>query len=166
MADFSFDIVSEFDKAEMNNVFDQTQREISNRYDFKSANINLEWLDSDKSGIKIIGENQYQLDVIVDIFRKKLSLRGQSLKTLDLDANKPNESNFKVSWGVPFKKGLNQEKAKQISSLIRESFPKVKVQIQGDAVRVFSAKKDDLQSVMALLRSNDLDYPLSFNNFR
>ena len=166
MADSSFDIVSEFDKAEMNNVFDQSQREIGNRYDFKSANISLEWLDNDKTGIKIIGENQYQLDAVVYIFRKKLSLRGQSLKTLDVDANKPNESNFKISWEIPFKKGLNQEKAKSISSLIRQSFPKVKVQTQGDAVRVFSSKKDDLQSVMALLKVNDFDYPLSFNNFR
>ena len=87
MADFSFDIVSEFDKAEMNNVFDQAQREINNRYDFKSANVVLEWLDSDKSGIKITGENQYHLDAIVDIFRKKLSLRKQSVNTLDLEAN-------------------------------------------------------------------------------
>ena len=166
MADFSFDIVSEFNKAEMNNVFDQSHREINNRYDFKSANITLDWLDNDKAGIKIIGDNQYQLDTIVDIFRKKLSLRGQNLKTLDLEANKPNESNFKISWEIPFKKGLNQEKAKQISSLIRQSYPKIKTQIQGDAVSVFSAKKDDLQSVMALLKSNDFDYPLSFNNFR
>ncbi|HEY5268358.1 MAG TPA: YajQ family cyclic di-GMP-binding protein [Candidatus Saccharimonadales bacterium] len=166
MADFSFDIVSEYDKAEMNNVFDQSQREINNRYDFKSANIVLEWLDGDKTGIKIIGENQYQLDAIVDIFRKKLSLRGQNLKTLDIEINKPNESNFKISWEIPFKKGLNQEKAKQITSLIRETFPKTKTQIQGDAVRVSSAKKDDLQSVMALLRTKDFDYPLSFNNFR
>jgi uncharacterized protein YajQ (UPF0234 family) len=166
MADSSFDIVSEYDKAEMNNVFDQAQREINSRYDFKSANITLEWLDGDKTGIKIIGENQYQLDAIVDILRKKLSLRGQSLKVLDLETNKPIESGFKISWEIPFKKGLNQEKAKKVTLLIRESFPKVKTQIQGDAVRVTSAKKDDLQQVMALLRSTDFDHPLSFNNFR
>ena len=166
MADFSFDIVSEFDKAEMNNVFDQAQREINNRYDFKSANAVLEWLDSDKSGIKITGENQYHLDAIVDIFRKKLSLRKQSVKTLDLEANKPEASNFKISWKVPFKNGLNQEKAKAMTQLIRESFPKIKTQIQGDAVRVTSTKKDDLQLVMSLIRSKDFDYPVSFNNFR
>ena len=166
MADFSFDVVSEFDKAEMNNVFDQSQREINNRYDFKSANVTLEWLDGDKSGIKITAENQYQIDAIIDIFRKKLSLRGQSIKTLDVEANKPDESNFKISWKIPFKNGLNQDKAKTITSLIRESFPKVKTQIQGDSVRVTSAKKDDLQSVIELLRSKDFDFPLSFNNFR
>jgi uncharacterized protein YajQ (UPF0234 family) len=166
MADFSFDVVSEFDKAEMNNVFDQSQREINNRYDFKSANVVLEWLDNDKSGIKITGENQYHLDAVVDIFRKKLALRNQSIKTLDLEANKPDESNFKMTWKIPFKNGLNQEKSKAITLLIRQSFPKVKTQIQGDAVRVSSAKKDDLQKVMALLRSQDFDYPISFNNFR
>jgi len=166
MADFRFDVVSEFDKAEMNNVFDQSQREINTRYDFKSANITLEWLDGDKTGIKIIAENQYQLDAIVDIFRKKLSLRGQSLKVLDTEINTPNESNFKITWELPFKKGLNQDNAKQVTSLIRDSFPKVKTQIQGDSVRVTSAKKDDLQQVMTLLRTKDFDFPLSFNNFR
>jgi uncharacterized protein YajQ (UPF0234 family) len=166
MADFSFDIVSEFDKAEMNNVYDQTQREIGNRYDFKAANLILEWLDGDKTGIKIVAENQYQLDAVIDIFRKKLSLRGQSLKVLDTEANNPIEASFKMTWSVPFKKGLSQDKSKQITSLIRESFPKTKTQIQGDAVRVSSAKKDDLQSVMTLLRSTEFDFPLSFNNFR
>ena len=166
MADFSFDIVSEFNKAEINNVFDQTQREINIRYDFKSANVSLEWLDSDKSGIKITGENQYHLDAVVDIFRKKLSLREQSIKILDLEANKPDESNFKISWKLPFKNGLNQEKSKSITQVIRLSLPKIKTQIQGDAVRVSSSKKDDLQSVMQLIRSKDFDFPVDFNNFR
>lgn len=166
MADFSFDIVSEFDKAEMNNVFDQAQREISNRYDFKTANISLDWIEADKSGLKIIAENQYQLDAVIDILRKKLSLRGQSLKVLDTEANKPIEASFKLTWSVPFKKGLSQDKSKKITSLIRESFPKIKTQIQGDAVRVSSAKKDDLQFVMSLLRTAEFDFPVSFNNFR
>jgi uncharacterized protein YajQ (UPF0234 family) len=166
MADFSFDIVSEYDKAEMNNVFDQTQREITSRYDFKNTNVELSWLDSDKSGIKIIGESQYHLDTVVDIYRKKLSLRGQSVKSIDLEAHKPIESGFKFTWEIPFKTGISQDKAKKITLLIREHYPKVKSQIQGDAVRVFSAKKDDLQSVMNLIRSQELDYPVNFNNFR
>ena len=83
MADFSFDIVSDFDKAELNNVFDQTQREIASRYDFKGTPAELEWLDSDKTGIKVTGSGGWQIDSILDIFRKKLASRSQSQKLLD-----------------------------------------------------------------------------------
>lgn len=166
MADFSFDIVSDYDKAEMNNVYDQSQREIINRYDFKSANVNLEWLNSDKTGIKITADGKYYVDAVVDIFNKKLALRQQSVKILDLEANKPVESGFKVTWEIPFKKGITQENAKKLTLSIREKVPKAKAQIQGDAIRVFSSKKDDLQAIMAIIRTMDLEYPVSFNNFR
>lgn len=165
MANFSFDVVSEYDKAEMNNVFDQAQREIDNRYDFKGTPAELEWLNGDKTGIKVTGNGQWQIDAILDIFRKKLATRGQSQKVLDTSKYIV-ESNLKATQEVPFKKGLDQEKAKKITALIREQFPKVKTQIQGDAVRVMSGSKDDLQAVMQLLKSQDFDFPVSFNNFR
>jgi Uncharacterized protein conserved in bacteria len=76
------------------------------------------------------------------------------------------ESNLKATKEVPFKQGLDQEKAKKITSLIRDKFPKVKTQIQGDAVRVMSSSKDDLQAVIQLLKSQDFDFPLSFTNYR
>ena len=164
MANFSFDIVSEYDKAEMNNVFDQTQREIDSRYDFKGTPAAMEWLD-DKKGFKVIGNGEWQIDAILDIVRKKLATRGQDQKVLDTSRELV-ESNLKSSKEVPFKQGLDQDKAKQLTKLIREQYPKVKPQIQGDAVRVQSTSKDDLQAVMQLLRGQDLDFPLSFTNYR
>jgi uncharacterized protein YajQ (UPF0234 family) len=165
MANFSFDAVSEYDKAEMNNVFDQVQRELVNRYDFKGTPAAVEWLNADKTGLKITGNGDWQIEAILDIIRKKLAARQQSQKVLDTTAELV-ESNLRTTQDVPFKQGLDQEKAKSITRLIRDKFPKVKTQIQGDAVRVTSGSKDDLQAVMQLLRAQDFDFPLAFNNFR
>jgi cyclic-di-GMP-binding protein len=165
MAQFSFDIVSEYDKAEMNNVFDQAQREIASRYDFKGTPAELDWLNAEKTGIKVTGNGDWQIDAILDIFRKKLASRGQSQKVLDASKESVT-SNLKTTKEVPFKQGLDQDKAKQITKLVRDELPKVKTQIQGDAVRVVSGKKDDLQDVMQLIKSKDFDFPLSFTNFR
>lgn len=164
MANFSFDIVSEYDKAEMNNVFDQTEREMSQRYDFKGTPAAIEWLD-DKKGIRVIGNGEWQLDAILDIFRKKLATRGQDQKVLDL-SGEVRESNLKSSKEVLFRQGLDQAKAKSITKTIREDYPKVKPVIQGDVVRVSSSSKNDLQDVMQLLRGQDFDFPLSFTNYR
>jgi len=141
MATFSFDIVSEYDKAEMNNIFAGTEREIGNRYDFKGTPAAIEWLNGDKTGIKIIGANQWQCDAILDVIRKKLAAREQSAKVLDLTKT-PQESK------------------------LREEAPKAKAQIQGDAVRVTSASKDELQKVITLLKASDYDFPLEFINYR
>jgi uncharacterized protein YajQ (UPF0234 family) len=165
MANFSFDVVSEYDKAEMNNVFDQAQREMASRYDFKGTPAAIEWLNADKTGLKVIGSGDWQIDAILDIVRKKLAARNQSQKVLDT-SREITESNLKASQEVPFKQGLDQDKAKKITALIRDSFPKAKTQIQGDAVRITSNSKDDLQAIMQLLRQQDFDFPLSFNNFR
>ena len=164
MATFSFDVVSEYDKAEMNNVFAQVERDIATRYDFKGTPAAIEWL-GDKKGLKIIGANEWQIEAIIDIVRKKLAARNQSSKVLDLSAN-INESNLKATQEVPFKEGLGQDKAKQITKLLRDKFPKVKAQIQGDAVRASSGSKDELQSVMQALREADFDFPLNFTNYR
>lgn len=165
MANFSFDVVSEYDKAEMNNVFDQSLREIDNRYDFKDTPAELEWLNSDKTGLKVTGSGDWQIDAILDIVRKKLATRNQSQKVLDT-TKESTTSNLKTVKEVPFKQGLDQDKAKKITALIRDNQPKVKSQIQGDAVRVTSTAKDDLQAVMQLLRAQDFDFPINFNNFR
>lgn len=165
MANFSFDVVSEYDKAEMNNVFDQTQREIDSRYDFKGTPAELEWLNPDKTGLKVTGNGEWQIDAILDIVRKKLAARNQSQKVLDT-SKEASVNNLKTTKEVPFKQGLDQEKAKKMTALIREQFPKVKSQIQGDAVRVTSNSKDDLQAIMQLLRQQDFDFPLSFTNYR
>ncbi len=165
MANFSFDIVSDYDKAEMNNVFDQTQREISNRYDFKGTPAAIDWLNTDKTGFKVTGNSDYQIDAILDIVRKKLAARDQSQKVLDV-SREATTSNLQTTKEVPFQQGLDQDKAKKITKLVRDELPKVKTQIQGDAVRVTSGSKDDLQAVMQLVRSQDFDFPLNFTNYR
>lgn len=165
MANFSFDIVSEYDKAEMNNVFDQTRREITSRYDFKGTPAAVEWLNSDKAGLRISGSGEWQVDAILDIVRKKLAARGQSQKVLDT-SRAVTESNLETTKEVPFKQGLDQEKAKKLTTLIRDSFPKTKTQIQGDTVRATSSSKDELQAVIRLLGGADFDFPLVFTNYR
>lgn len=165
MANFSFDIVSDYDKAEMNNVFDQTQREIASRYDFKGTPAAIEWLDAEKTGFKITGNGDWQIEAVLDIVRKKLATRNQSQKLLDT-SKEIITSNLKSTQEVLFKQGLDQTKAKQITSLVRDKMPKVKTQIQGDEVRVTSSSKNDLQEVMQLVRAADYDFPTNFTNYR
>lgn len=164
MANFSFDIVSDYDKAEMNNVYMQAEKEIASRYDFKGTPAGLEWL-KDKEGIRVIGANEWQIDAVLDIVRKKLASREVSSKVLDL-TKELIESNLKATKEVPFKKGLTQENAKMIAKVIRDEFKKAKPQIQGDELRVTSASKDELQAVMTAVRKLDVNVPLQFINFR
>lgn len=164
MASFVFDIISDYDKAELNNVFDQTGREIKSRYDFKGTPAALEWGDSDKTSFKIIGSSAMQIDAILEILRKKLAARNQSQKLLDV-SNEIQESNMVSTLLVPLKRGLNQEKAKLITKLIQGSHPKVKTSIQGETVRATSTSKDELQAVMTVIKSQAYDFPISFTNF-
>lgn len=164
MATFSFDIVSEYDKAEVNNVHMAVEREMANRYDFKNTPAAIEWL-GDKTGFKVTGNGEWQITSIIDIVRKNLANRGQSSKILDL--SKPLvESNLKTTQEIPFVQGLDQDKAKQITKLLRDTMPKLKTAIQGEAVRVSSGSKDDLQKAMQLVRDANLDFPVNFTNYR
>lgn len=165
MAQFSFDVVSDYDKAEVINAYDQAQREIQNRYDFKGTPAELEWLDGDKSGLKITGNSDWQIEAILDIFRKKLASRNQSQKIVDTSKDSIT-SNLKTTKEVPFVSGLDQTKAKELQKHIREALPKIKSQIQGEELRVMSPKKDELQQVMKLLQGLDIPYPLRFTNYR
>lgn len=164
MANFSFDIVSTYDKAEMNNVVMSAQREIANRYDFKNTPAALEWL-GDKDGLKLTGNSDWQLESILDIVRKNLANRSLSSKSLDL-THTPVTTNLKITQEIPFVDGLDQDKAKLVAKLLREEVPKVKASIQGDAVRVVSGSKDDLQKAMQVVSSHGFDFPVSFTNYR
>lgn len=161
---FSFDVVSEFDKSEMNNAVDQTAREIQTRYDFQGTGSKIEY-DKDKQVINIESNSELKLETIIDVLESKFIKRDINLKHLDKSAEV-------VQSGMAYKKsltlvqGLDQEKAKKITKLIRDKFPKVKTQIQGEEVRVMSGSKDDLQAVMQILKTSELDMPLSFTNFR
>ena len=164
MATFSFDIESTYDKAEMNNVFQQVERELQNRFDFKGTPAAIEWM-KDKTGIKVIGSNEWQIDAIVDIVRKKLAVRDLTSKTLDLE-QAVHEANLRAWKEIPFKDGLKQDDAKIITKLLKDKHPKAKTQIQGEAVRVTSASKDELQAVMQTVRAADLQFPTVFTNYR
>lgn len=163
--DSSFDIVSDYDIAKVTNAVEQSQREITSRYDFKGTKAALEFTDGNKTGVTIIGDNQFHLDSIIDILRKKLAGSGVSQKILDVSKD-PVEGNMQLKWELAFKKGLNQENAKKVTKLIRDSYPKVKPQVQGEEIRVSSPKRDELQAVMQLLRDADFDFPLEFTNYR
>ena len=162
--DFSFDVVSDFDAGEMTNAVDQAQRELGQRYDFKGSAAKLEFADG-KSGVQLEGDSRNQLDAIIDVLQSKLIRRGISVKVLDL-SSEPVESGTIMKRAITFKKGLDQDKAKKLSKLIRDAYPKAKAQIQGDTVRVSSSSKDDLQGVMAHLKAQELDFPLEFQNYR
>ncbi len=164
MAQFSFDIESTYDIGEMNNVYDQTQRELGSRYDLKGTQTALEWLD-DKKGLKIYGDSQFHLDAVIEMLRKKAATRGVSQKVFDV-SEEPETTNLRMIWKVPLKNGLNQDDAKTITKILREELPKVKAQIQGDSVRVMSPKKDELQAAVQLLQSKDFDFPIVFTNYR
>lgn len=164
MAQFSFDIESTYDKAEMNNVEQLVTREIDNRYDFKGTPAAIEWL-VDKKGFKVIGSNEWQVEAIIELIGKQLAKRGMTSKVLDMTGTS-NEANMRAWQDVPFKDGLKQDDAKKITALLKERHPKAKAQIQGDAVRVSSASKDELQAVMTTLREANFAFPLTFTNYR
>ena len=164
MAQYSFDIESTYDIGEMNNVYDQAQKELGNRYDLKGTHAQLEWLE-DKKGVKIYGDSQYHLDAIIDLLRKKAALRNVSQKTFDTSQS-PETTNLRMIWVVPFKNGLKTDDAKKITKSLKEKLPKIKTQIQGEAVRVMSPKKDELQAAMQTIKATDFDFPVIFTNLR
>ena len=164
MGTFSFDIESTYDVGEMNNVYDQVQRELGTRFDLKGTHAELEWLD-DKKGLKIYGDSQYHLDAIMDMLRKKAGTRGVSQKTFDT-SKEPETTNLRMIWQVPLKNGLSQDDAKKITKLLKDKLPKIKAQIQGDSVRVMSGKKDELQEAMQCITTANFDFPVVFTNYR
>jgi uncharacterized protein YajQ (UPF0234 family) len=164
MAQFSFDILSTYDKAEMNNMFLQAQKEISSRYDFRGTAAAVDWL-ADKKGIKATADSAWQLEQVIDLLSKKLAARNMTSKVLDL-SGEVHESNMKVWQDIAFRDGLSQDNAKKITKLLKEQHPKLKAQIQGEEVRVSGASKDELQSAMQTLKSADFDFPLLFTNYR
>lgn len=164
MAQFSFDILSSYDKAEMNNVYQQTEKEIGNRYDFRGTAAGIAWL-ADKKGIKVTADNSWQLEQVIELFGKKLAARNLTSKVLDT-SGELHESNMKTWQDIPFRDGLSKENAKKITSLLKTTHPKLKTQIQGEEIRVTGSSKDELQAAMQTLKTTDFDFPLLFTNYR
>ena len=157
----SFDVVSEIDKHELTNAVDQVNREISTRYDFKGSDANIELKGS---VMTLDATGDFQIKQMHDIMYNKLIKRGIDTRCLEL--GKINPKGLRVSQEVVVKEGIDKEAAKKIVKLIKDSKIKVQAAIQGEQVRVTGKKRDDLQSVMSMLKQSEIQLPLQFNNFR
>lgn len=163
MADSSFDIVSKIDRQEADNALNQAAREIATRYDFKNTGALIEW--QGEWGVEITANAEERALAVLDVFKEKLIKRGISLKTLD--SGDPRQSGKDVKINSTFGQGISTEQAKKLSKMIRDDGPKgVKVQIQGDELRVSSKSRDALQEVIALVKGADLDFAVQFTNYR
>ena len=160
--DVSFDVVSDFDEQELRNALDQVRREVGQRYDFKGVTVDL---TQSKDEVVLVTDDEYRATAVKDLIESKAIRRNLSLKIFDWGRVEPAGGN-KVRQEIKLRRGLTDEIAKRITRLIRDEFPKVKSQIQGDAVRVSAKSKDDLQKVIARLRELDEPVPLQFQNYR
>lgn len=164
MADSSFDIVSEIDRQEADNALNQAAKEVSQRYDFRGTDASVAWSGEQ---ILIIANTEDRALAVLDVLQSKMIKRGISLKSLD--SGEPFESGKQVRIVTSLKEGIDKEIAKKIGKIVRDEGPKgAKTQIQGDEIRVSSKSRDDLQEVIALLKSkqDDLDVALQFQNYR
>ena len=163
MADtYRFDVVSDFDRQELVNALDQVRREMGQRYDLKDSKTEIA-LEEDN--LTITTASDMALDAVADVLRQKLTKRNLSLKILDFQPPEPVGGN-RVQQVVKLRKGLSQELAKKLSKQVRDELKKVTVAIQGDTLRVTGKSKDDLQQVIQLLKGEDLEVPLQFENYR
>ncbi|MDQ3275103.1 MAG: YajQ family cyclic di-GMP-binding protein [Actinomycetota bacterium] len=161
--DSSFDIVSKIDRQEVDNALNQAARELSQRFDFKNTGAQVKW--SGDEVIEISANAEDRTLAALDVLKEKLVKRGVSLKVLD--TGEPRQSGKEVRVSATLKEGIAQDQAKKVSKLIRDEGPKgVKVQVQGDELRVSSKKRDDLQAVIALVKEQDLDFAVQFVNYR
>lgn len=160
--DSSFDIVSEVDMQEMTNAVNQTSKEIAQRYDFKGSTASIE-LETDS--LKILAEDEYKLETIVDMLMARMAKRGVSLKCLNRGKIEA-ATKGSVRQSIKIEKGISKEKGKDVVAFIKTLKLKVQAQIQEDQVRVTGAKKDDLQLVIQELKDKDFGIDLQFINFR
>ncbi len=160
--DCSFDVVSQFDEQELVNALDQTRREVSTRFDLKDTKTEVAHA---KESITIVTDSTMTLKSVRDILETKAIRRGLSLKIFK-PGKEETASGGKVRQVIELQQGLSQELAKEISKHIRDTYPKVRPQIQGDAVRVVAKSRDELQAVIALLKQKDYPVALQFINYR
>jgi cyclic-di-GMP-binding protein len=157
----SFDIVSEVDMHEVTNAVDQTNRELDTRFDFKGSGARVE---STETELFLQAGNEFQIRQMLDILHKKMAKRG-----IDIDALSEGDvetSGTRAKLGITIRQGIDQDSARKIIKLIKESKTKVQSSIQGDKVRVTGKKRDDLQEVIRLLREANTGLPLQYINFR
>jgi uncharacterized protein YajQ (UPF0234 family) len=162
MADSSFDIVSKIDQMELDNAFNQCDREIATRYDFKNTDTKIE-----KTGLKVLLESgtEERVKAVLDVLKDKLIKRNVSLK--HLDASEPALSGKTYRINCEFKEGISTENAKKIAKFLKEKGAKsLKTQIQGDELRVSSKSRDDLQTAIAQVKKETWEFAVQFTNYR
>lgn len=160
--DSSFDVVSQFDEQELVNAIDQTRREVQTRYDLKDTKTEI---TRGEDAITIVTDSSLTLKSVRDILESKAVRRGLSLKIFKI-GKEENAAGSKVRQVIQLQQGLSQELGKEISKYIRDNYPKVRPQVQGDAVRVTAKSRDDLQAVIKLLKEKDYPVALQFINYR
>lgn len=159
---YSFDIVSDFEEQELINALDQTRREIASRYDLKNTDTELIF---EKDTITVKTDSEFTLTAVADVLQSKAIKRNLSLKIFDYGKVESASGN-RVTQTIKLRKGIEQEIAKKISKIIRDSFSKIQASIQGDSLRISAKSKDELQEVIQLVKSQDLPVPLQFTNYR
>jgi hypothetical protein len=158
----SFDIVSEVNQVEVRNALDQANKEISTRFDFKGSDARIEHKDK---LLTLFADDDFKLKQVTDVMLGKLAKRGVDVRALEFGTVEK-MSGDKVKQAVTIRVGVEQERAKKIVRLLKDSKLKLQASIQGDAVRVSGAKKDELQAAIALVKKTISDFPLQFGNFR
>ena len=158
----SFDVVSEANQVEVKNAVEQSNKEITTRFDFKGSDARVEQKERE---LTAFADSEFQLSQVRDVLTTKMSKRNVDVRFLDIGKIEKIGSD-KVKQVIKIKNGIESEAAKKIQRIIKDSKTKVQASIQGDALRVTGAKRDDLQATMALLRKEVTDLPLEFNNFR
>ena len=161
-SEHSFDIVSRVDMQEVSNAVQQTLKEIGTRFDFKGSNSDIKL---EKDVLVVVSDDEYKLKSVLDILQSRLVKRGVPLRNLEYGKPEP-AAGGTVRQQIKLKQGIDQENAKKINNVIRDTKLKVKSQIQGDQIRVSGKSKDDLQAVISALRSADLPLELQFVNYR
>ena len=158
----SFDVVSEVDRQEVKNAVEQANKEVTNRYDFKGSDARIE---QKELVLTVFADDDFKLGQVLDVLRNRMAKRNIDVRSLEL-GDVERISGDKVKRNVTVKVGVPQDKGKQMQKLLKDAKLKVAASIQGDALRVSGAKKDDLQTAIQLLRKSVADLPLQFTNFR
>jgi uncharacterized protein YajQ (UPF0234 family) len=158
----SFDVVSQVDRQEVKNAVDQTNKEVGNRFDFKGSDARVELAEL---VLTVFADDEFKLGQVTDVLRGRLAKRNIDVRCLELGGVEK-ISGDKVKRPITVRVGVPQDKGKQIQKLLKDAKLKVAASIQGDAVRISGAKKDDLQGAIQLVRTSIADLPLQFINFR
>jgi len=158
----SFDIISEVNQVELRNAVDQTNKEVTNRFDFKGSDARVELAEK---ALTVFADDNFKLGQVYDVLMAKMAKRNVDARSLDR-GDVERISGDKVKQVITVKVGVDQELGKKLQRMVKDAKLKVQASIQGDAVRISGAKKDELQQVITMVKKNVTDFPLQFNNFR